>query len=206
MSKQLLVDFISFQINKDIINEMTSNGGPFIVKGVLQRANSKNQNGRLYPRVILEREVARYTEQLIKQRRALGELDHPASSIINLQNVSHNITEIHWEGDDLVGTVEVLPTPSGNILKELFKSSINVGISSRGVGSVKRKMAEAADEVQDDFELIAFDFVSNPSTRGAFMHPAGQLQEGVNKQFTDPNSDKWEKVENIIRDILGEIK
>ena len=101
----------------------------------------------------------------------------------------------------MVGTVEVLTTPSGNILKELFRSSINVGISSRGVGSVKRKMAEAADEVQDDFELIAFDFVSNPSTRGAFLHPSGPIQESI--QLTQNN--KWNDVEDIIRQILTEI-
>lgn len=205
MSKQLIVDCISFQVSRDVINEMTQSGGPFVVKGVLQRANAKNQNGRVYPKAILEREAVKYFENFIKQRRALGELDHPETSVVNLQNVSHNVTELHWEGDDLVGTVEVLPTPSGNILKELFKSSINVGISSRGVGSVKRKMAEAADEVQDDFELIAFDFVSNPSTRGAFMHPAGQIQEGAS-MVQNPVTNKWEKVENIIRDILGEIK
>jgi hypothetical protein len=205
MSKQLIVDFISFEVSRDVINEMTNSGGPFIVKGVLQRAEAKNQNGRVYPKAILEREAIKYTENFIKQRRALGELDHPETSVVNLQNVSHNVTEIHWEGDDLVGTVEILPTPSGNILKELFRSSINVGISSRGVGSVKRRMAEAADEVQDDFELIAFDFVSNPSTRGAFLHPTGQIQEGI-ETYKNPNNNKWEVVETIIREILGEIK
>lgn len=205
MSKQLIVDFISFEVSRDVINEMTNSGGPFIVKGVLQRAEAKNQNGRVYPKAILEREAIKYTENFIKQRRALGELDHPETSVVNLQNVSHNVTEIHWEGDDLVGTVEILPTPSGNILKELFRSSINVGISSRGVGSVKRRMAEAADEVQDDFELIAFDFVSNPSTRGAFLHPTGQIQEGI-ETYKNPNNNKWEGVETIIREILGEIK
>ena len=204
MNKQLIVDFISFELSRDVINEMANTNGPFIVKGVLQRANAKNQNGRVYPKAILEREAVKYTENFIKQRRALGELDHPESSVVNLQNVSHNVLEVHWQGDDLIGSVEILPTPSGNILKELFKSSINVGISSRGVGSVKRKMAEAADEVQDDFELIAFDFVSNPSTRGAFLHPTSQIQEGIN--ITDNTSNKWENVENIIRELLGEIK
>ena len=201
MNKPLIVDFIPFQVDRNLINEMTTQGGPFVVKGVLQRANAKNQNGRVYPKAILEREAVKYTENFIKQRRALGELDHPETSVVNLQNVSHNVTEIHWEGDDLVGTVEVLTTPSGNILKELFRSSINVGISSRGVGSVKRKMAEAADEVQDDFELIAFDFVSNPSTRGAFLHPSGPIQESI--QLTQNN--KWNDVEDIIRQILTEI-
>jgi hypothetical protein len=127
------------------------------------------------------------------------------SSVVNLQNVSHNVLEVHWEGDDLVGSVEILTTPSGNILRELFKSSINVGISSRGIGSVKRKMAESADEVQEDFELIAFDFVSNPSTQGAFLHPSGQIQEGVNT-VKNPVTNKWDNVNNIIREILGEIK
>lgn len=205
MNKELLVDCISFNISRDIINEMAQSGGPFVVKGVLQRANAKNQNGRIYPKAILEREAVKYNENFIKQRRALGELDHPETSVVNLQNVSHNVTELHWEGDDLVGTVEVLTTPSGNILRELFKNSINVGISSRGVGSVKRKMAESADEVQEDFELIAFDFVSNPSTRGAFLHPTGQIQEGTNF-VKNPITNKWEKVESIIRDILSEIK
>jgi hypothetical protein len=204
MNKQLIVDFISFELTRDVINEMANTNGPFIVKGVLQRANAKNQNGRVYPKAILEREAIKYTENFIKQRRALGELDHPESSVVNLQNVSHNVLEVHWQGDDLIGSVEILPTPSGNILKELFKSSINVGISSRGVGSVKRKMAEAADEVQDDFELIAFDFVSNPSTRGAFLHPTSQIQEGIN--IRDNTSNKWENVETIIRELLGEIK
>ena len=128
------------------------------------------------------------------------------SSVVNLQNVSHNVTEIHWEGDDLIGCVEILPTPNGNILRELFRSSINVGISSRGVGSVKRKMAESADEVQDDFELIAFDFVSNPSTRGAFLQPTTQIQEGIEHQVYNHIENKWDATEKIIRDILGEIK
>ena len=205
MNKELLVDCISFAVSRDVINEMTNSGGPFVVKGVLQRANAKNQNGRIYPKAILEREAVKYTENFIKQRRALGELDHPETSVVNLQNVSHNVLEVHWEGDDLVGSVEILTTPSGNILRELFKSSINVGISSRGVGSVKRKMAESADEVQEDFELIAFDFVSNPSTQGAFLHPSGQIQEGVNI-VKNPVTNKWDNVNSIVREILSEIK
>mgnify|MGYP003402886399 CR=1 FL=1 len=205
MDKKLLnPDFISFELSRDVLNEISNTNGAFIVKGVLQRANSKNQNGRIYPKAILEREAIKYTENFIKQRRALGELDHPESSVVNLQNVSHNVIEIHWEGDDLVGTIEVLTTPSGNILRELFKNSINVGISSRGVGSVKRKMAESADEVQDDFELIGFDFVSNPSTRGAFMFPQQtQLKEGVST--TKSIMDRWSGVESIINDIFKEI-
>ena len=204
MNKELLVDFISFDVPRELIIEAASKSGPFVVKGVLQRANAKNQNGRIYPREILEREAQKYLDNFIKERRALGELDHPDSQVVNLQNVSHNIIEMHWDNDDLIGTVEVLTTPSGNILKELFKSGIKLGISSRGMGSVKKNVRESADEVQDDFELIAFDFVSNPSTRGAFLYPDAQnnLQEGVVK---NPITNKWEKTEDIVRDLLNNL-
>jgi hypothetical protein len=158
----------------------------------------------MYPKDTLMREAQKYAENFIKERRALGELDHPESSVVNLKNVSHNVVEVHWEGDDLVGTVEVLPTPNGNILKELFRANIRLGISSRGMGTVKKNMHEDIDMVQDDFELIAFDFVSNPSTRGAFMFPSGNLNEG-SKMVKNPITNKWEKVEDIVRDILTEI-
>ena len=181
MNKQLLVDVRPFEITPTQIHEsMDKNGGKLIVKGVLQRAESKNQNGRVYPREVLLREVGKYLDTNVQERRALGELDHPESSVVNLNNASHNIVEMHWDGDDLLGTVEVLSTPAGNILKELFKSGIKLGISSRGLGSVE-PMREDNDsvEVQPDFELIAFDFVSNPSTHGAFMRP---VNEGVDKK------------------------
>lgn len=202
--KKLIMDCISFEFTKDnLFEEATRDPNrKLMVKGILQRAGIKNQNGRVYPKNILFREAKKYEENFIKERRAIGELDHPESSVVNLQNVSHNIVEMHWEGDDLVGTVEVLPTPNGNILKELFRSNIRLGISSRGMGTVKKNMNEDADFVQDDFELIAFDFVSNPSTRGAFMFPDGTLSEGVVK---NPITNRWETVENIVRDILSEI-
>ena len=173
--KQLIVDYLPFEIKPEQINEsMKGNNGKLIVKGVLQRAESKNQNGRIYPKEILVREAKKYTDEFINQRRAMGELDHPESSVVNLQNVSHNVKEMHFEGDNLMGTVEVLGTPSGNILKELFKSGIKLGISSRGMGSVESVNEGEAQEVQPDFELIAFDFVSNPSTHGAFLHPTNE--------------------------------
>lgn len=198
MSKQLLVDTIPFEISKQQITEsLKTNNGRLIVQGVLQRANVKNQNGRIYPRKILVRESNKYLNTFIKEKRALGELDHPESSIVNLQNTSHNIIEMHWEGDNLLGTVEVLSTPSGNILLELFKSGIRVGISSRGLGSVE-DVSEGTQEVQDDFELIAFDIVSNPSTHGAFMSP---IREGIEKG-EQRQCGKWCKVEYIINDII----
>ena len=208
MEKQLLIDCISFEPIKDTIFEETSRDSnrKLIVKGILQRAGIKNQNGRIYGKEILVREAKKFEENFIKERRAIGELDHPESSVVNLQNVSHNVVEMHWEGNDLVGTVEVLPTPNGNILKELFRSNIRLGISSRGFGTIKKGVNEDADFVQDDFELIAFDFVSNPSTRGAFMFPSSTLSEGINQNTTkNPITNKWESVENIIRDILTEI-
>jgi hypothetical protein len=143
------------------------------------------------------REAKKYFENFINQKRAMGELDHPESSVVNLANVSHNITEMNWNGDDLLGTVEVLSTPSGNILKELFKSGIKLGISSRGMGSVETMNENGSQEVQDDFELIAFDFVSNPSTHGAFMYP---MNESVEQSVA--RDTKYGKVEAVINDIL----
>ena len=152
--KKLLVDYLPFEVEPDQINEsMKENGGKVIVRGVLQRAESKNQNGRVYPKDILVREAKKYTDEFINQRRAMGELDHPESSVVNLQNVSHNVRKMHFEGDNLMGEVEVLPTPSGNILKELFKAGIKLGISSRGMGSVETVNENGAEalEVQPDF-------------------------------------------------------
>ena len=197
MNKQLLVDVRPFDVSTDKINESISeNNGKLVVKGVLQRAESKNQNGRVYPREVLLKEVGKYLENQVTERRALGELDHPESSVVNLNNASHNIVEMHWDGDDLLGTVEVLSTPAGNILKELFKSGIKLGISSRGLGSVEpvnENDGEDTVEVQPDFELIAFDFVSNPSTHGAFMRP---VNESV--QSKTPET----KIESIINSIM----
>ena len=195
MERTLLVDTIPFDVSRQKINEsISNNGGRLVVSGVLQRAESKNQNGRVYPKEVLVREAKKYALEFIKERRAMGELDHPDSSVVNLQNVSHNILEMNWKGNDLVGTVEVLSTPAGNILRELFKSGIKLGISSRGLGSIKNEAQ--GDEVQDDFELIGFDFVSNPSTHGAFLRP---VNESVDKS---QKLNKWIGVEKAIRNIL----
>ena len=199
--KKLLVDYLPFDVKPEYINEsIKENNGKLVVRGVLQRAEAKNQNGRIYPREVLVRESKKYMQEFIKQRRAMGELDHPESSVVNLSNVSHNITDMNWEGDNLLGTVEVLSTPSGNILKELFKSGIKLGISSRGMGSVETVQEGEAQQVGNDFELIAFDFVSNPSTHGAFMHP---MNESVDKtQVVGRTCGDYCKVESIINDIM----
>jgi hypothetical protein len=203
--KQLIVDYIPFEITPQQITEsMSTNDGKLIVKGVLQRAEAQNQNGRVYPKDLLMREAKKYTENFIQQKRALGELDHPDSSVVNLQNASHNVLEMHFNGNDLVGTVEVLGTPSGNILKELFKSGIKLGISSRGLGSVESIGENGAQEVQPDFELIAFDFVSNPSTHGAFLHPMNESVDKTQQYEQRPDCGIWCKTEQLIHDIITE--
>ena len=210
--RQLIVDYIPFDIKPSQINEsMKENNGKLIVSGILQRANAENQNGRIYPKEILVREANKYNKTFIQERRAMGELDHPESSVVNLANVSHNIREKKWENDDLVETVEVLPTPAGNILKELFRSGIKLGISSRGMGSVETIDEDDAGKqtvaVQPDFELIAFDCVSNPSTHGAFLHPTneGVINESVEYRVDERNPNEcgqWCKVESIANDII----
>ncbi len=197
--KNLLIETTLFEGK---LNEDSS--GRTLVKGILQRAVAENQNGRIYPKDILMREAKKY-EVLIKERRALGELDHPDSGIINLKNVSHNVKEIHWEGDDLCGTVEILPTPSGNILKELLRAGILLGISSRGMGSVVN-MGEGKVKVADDFELIGWDFVSNPSTHGAFMTPV-TMNESVNRQLKEQAivCGEYCKAQDLMREIITEL-
>ena len=195
----LLQEYRPFKVNKLLVERSIKENKSLIVSGVLQRAEAKNQNGRVYPKEILEREVKAYMEGPVRENRAMGELDHPESSVINLQNVSHNIKRCWWDGDDVMGDVEVLPTPAGNILKALFTSGITVGISSRGMGSVSENLAEGTVEVQDDFELLCWDFVSTPSTHGAFMTPKGRaLQEG--KVVVPEN--KYTNVNNRIRDTI----
>jgi len=198
--KQVLIDVLPFEFKKSSLNESYADG-KMVVTGVLQRADAKNQNGRVYPEDILKREADKYMDNFVKQRRAMGELDHPESSVVNLKNVSHNIIDMGWDNKDLVGTVEILPTPSGNILKDLLKAGILLGISSRGLGSVKKDMREGADIVQDDFDLIAFDFVSNPSTQGAFMYPSGNINESVETKIINP----FINVERIIHNILSDL-
>ena len=199
MGKSLLIETNLFEgkVQED-------SNGRTIVRGVLQRAGAPNQNERVYPKRILEREVNKYNE-LIKQRRALGELDHPDSSVINLKNVSHNIREIHWEGDDVVGTVEILSTPSGNILKELLKADILLGISSRGLGSTE-PLSEGGVRVGEDFELIGWDFVSNPSTHGAFMRPVN-MNESISRKIQEQSDvcGEYCKAQDIMRELLSEL-
>lgn len=195
-NKRLLVDFVgAFELTPQQINEsMIQNDGKLVLSGVMQRCDAINQNGRKYPVDILRREADKYRNVFVKERRALGELDHPESPVVNLSNVSHNVLDLWWDGNNLMGKIEILPTPSGNIAKELLKAGIRLGISSRGMGSVKA-IGEGKVEVQDDFEIVCWDLVSNPSTQGAFMSP---LNEG--KTYTSNGS--YSKVNELINDII----
>ena len=187
----VLVEYTPF---KPTIVESKTRPGVFEVTGVMQRAGAKNQNGRVYDKQVLRREVNNYMENFVKVGNAYGELDHPESAIVSLKNASHVVKDRWWDGDDLCGKVELLNTPSGNIVKEIIKGGHTIGISSRGTGSVK-PTNEGHLEVQDDFELVCWDFVSNPSTHGAFMNPIS-LNEGAVKE------DKYSKLHSIIGDIL----
>jgi len=195
MDKQLLIEHIPFTISKLTLTE--SKGGRMMLTGKLQEAEQKNGNGRVYPREVLEREVKKYMEGPIKQNNALGELDHPESSVVNLANVSHNIKKVWWDGNDLMGSLELLNTPSGKIAQELVSAGVPLGISSRGMGSVKQ-LGETV-EVQDDFELLCWDLVSVPSTPNAYMQPAGGLREG--KQASIPTKD-YSKINSLITEII----
>ena len=187
----VLVEYTPF---KSVLRESKERPGVFEVEGIMQRAGAQNQNGRVYDKKVLLREVNNYMENFVKVGNAYGELDHPESPIVSLKNASHVVKDLWWDGDNLCGRVELLNTPAGNIVKAIIQGGHTIGISSRGTGSVK-PTNEGYLEVQDDFELVCWDFVSNPSTHGAFMNPIS-LNEGAVKQ------DKYSKLDSILNDIL----
>tara|TARA_B000000557_G_scaffold260040_1_gene256805 strand:+ start:61 stop:663 length:603 start_codon:yes stop_codon:yes gene_type:complete len=191
MSKSLLIEVNTFKPFSSLTESVNKENGNLMVEGVLATAEVKNGNGRYYSKELWQREMDKY-EELIQERRSMGELDHPESSVINLQNVSHLVTEYYWDGDNVMGKIEILPTPSGNILKELIKAGVTVGVSSRGMGSLEQN--GNVMEVQDDFELLCWDFVSTPSNPGSFMHT---LKEGKQTFVYD-----YTNVNNIVREIL----
>ena len=192
MSKKLLIETHTIKVSPSQLTEnVNRENGNLMVEGILATAEVKNGNGRYYKKELWDREMEKY-DQLVKERRSMGELDHPESTVINLKNVSHIVTGYNWDGDQLMGTIEILPTPSGNILKELIKNGVTVGVSSRGMCSLEQN--GSVMEVQDDFELLCWDFVSTPSNPGSFM---SVLQEGKETITYD-----YSKVNGIIREIL----
>lgn len=199
MSKQLLIEYSVFKPISSL-KESIGRGGNMIVVGKLSSADIPNANRRIYPHDILMTQAQKYAEGPIKERRAFGELDHPEVSIINLKNVSHNIMEIWWEGKDLYGRVEILPTPSGNILRTLFENNLSVGISSRALGSVSQ-IGEGLVQVEDDLDLICWDFVSTPSNWGSYMYPEvkNNLKESVDYSA---KIDKYSRASKLISEII----
>ena len=195
---KLLTDWTPFEYSSDMIKESREkNGGKLVLKGILQKAETLNQNGRVYPQAILEREVRNY-QKFIKENRALGECDHPETSVVELKNVSHIVREAHMDGPVCYGSVELLDTPAGKILQNLVEAGVTLGISSRGVGSTRRDGDN--EVVQDDFQLICWDFVSEPSTPGTFMMREGReiSRADLNKHFT-----KSDRVDRILNDIVS---
>ena len=192
MNKQLLIEVNTIKVSHSQLTESVNKAnGNLLVEGILATAEVKNGNGRYYSKGLWEREMNKYNE-LVQQRRSMGELDHPESSVVNLKNVSHIINDWWWDGDNVVGKIEVLPTPSGNILKELIKSGVTVGVSSRGMGSLEQR--GNVMEVQDDFELLCWDFVSTPSNPGSYMHTLNEGKQILTYDYT--------KVNNIVHEIL----
>jgi len=189
---QLLIETHVFKPKGVSLNESRSKRGLPLVEGILATAEVKNGNGRYYSKELWDREIDKY-RVLVDENRAMGELDHPESSVINLQNVSHNISDMWWDGDNVMGKIEILPTPNGNILKALVESGITVGVSSRGMGTLEQK--GELMEVQDDFELLCWDFVSTPSNPDSFMR---LVQE--NKEYKA--QDNYKKVNTILGEIL----
>jgi len=201
MSKKVLLreyyEMCPGGICQDLLTErekkFVSEGG-LILSGVVQKADELNGNGRIYPKRVLVREIDNY-KKLVAERRALGELDHPEDSVINLKNASHLVTDVWWNGGDVMGKVEVLNTPSGNILRGLVESGVKLGISSRGLGSVREEQGRSL--VEDDFQLICFDFVSEPSTPGAYMVSENQEKELLNTMFT-----KADRINRALNEVL----
>jgi hypothetical protein len=200
MAQEILREFYELcegGVCKDLLTEqekvLVINGDAMFLTGVMQKCNTENGNGRVYSREILAREVDNYSK-IVEDRRALGELDHPDDSVINLKNASHMVTKVWWDGDNVMGKVRVLDTPSGNILKSLVKNGVKLGISSRGLGSTRKEGNRVI--VEDDFQLICFDFVQEPSTPGAFM-----MKENKNRNINEIFS-KADRLNRMLNDII----
>jgi len=193
---KVLREWTPISCTQKMIKESKEKYGKIMLKGIMQKSNTLNQNGRVYPKSILEREVMNY-QKLIKENRALGECDHPDSSVIELKNASHIVREAYMEGDNVYGTIELLDTPSGKIIQSLIESGVTLGISSRGVGSTKSK--GGTQIVQDDFQLICFDMVSEPSTPGAYMLSEGKT---VNRKDLDKFFNRTDKIDRLFNEIL----
>ena len=194
--KQILREWIALDYKPAMIKEAREkNGGKLILQGIIQKSDTKNQNKRIYPHEVLSREIENY-QKAVRENRAVGELDHPETSSVSLKNVSHIIREMGWDGQNVIGRVEVLSTPQGKILESLLESGVTIGISSRGVGSTE-KTNEGLDMVQADYQIICFDIVSEPSTPGAYLMP-----EGKQINIDAPRFPKADRIFRALNDIV----
>jgi hypothetical protein len=193
---KILREFLDLSYDKNVVKEAKEQRVPIVLKAILQRADALNQNKRVYPRAILEREVQNYSKA-VQEGRATGELDHPDSSVVSLANVSHVIRSIDWNGNEVVGTIEILNTPKGKIAQDLMEGGVKLGISSRGIGDVQ-KNNEGHDIVDETFMLVAFDLVSEPSTHGAWLHEGKQIDVLSVKNMVP----KVDRVNRIVNEIL----
>ena len=205
MSKKLLTEFFELckdGICQDLLTERekreVSNGATYL-SGRIQAADTPNGNGRVYPKKVLEKEIKNYLK-IVQDNRATGELDHPEDSVVNLKNVSHLMVDVWWQGNDVMGKMKVLDTPSGRILKDLMNAGVKLGISSRGLGTVKEGR-DGHDVVEEDFQLICFDIVSEPSTPGAFVHPESKRAASFAKTMRE---NKQNQIDNLFDRILKE--
>ena len=208
MSKQLLrefhalcpdgmcLDLLTEREKKEVVQE-----GAVYLTGRIQTADKKNGNGRVYPSKVLKREIDNYMK-IVKDNRATGELDHPDDSVINLKNVSHMVVECWWEGNDVMGKIKVLDTPSGRILKDLINAGVKLGISSRGLGSVKESMGNTV--VEEDFQLICFDIVSEPSTPDAYVYPGKKSKSSRSSFNMRLREQRENNIDNLFKKILGD--
>ena len=181
--KYVLQEFMNLDYSDELLTEEEREGNKsgihLVLAGKIQAAGKKNGNGRIYPRPILEREMKNY-EKLVKEGRAIGELDHPDSSVVELKNASHLVTEVWWKGDDVMGKMKILNTPAGKIAKDLVKGGVQEGSTTM---------------VEDDFQLLCFDLVSEPSTSGAYLVAEGK----VNTHLT-----KADRINRALNDVLGD--
>jgi len=194
--KYLLTEYVNLQYSRDTIKEAVESNNPIVLKGLMQKAGALNANKRIYPKEVLAREVNNYMK-VVRDNRAVGELDHPNESVVELKNVSHIVKDLWWENDDLHGSLEVLNTPNGKILQSLLESQVTIGVSSRGVGSLKKKGEN--NVVEDDFVLICWDIVSEPSTDGAYLMKEGKV---VNTKDAMQNFTKTDKLDRILNSII----
>lgn len=195
---QLLQDVFVVE-NLQVLTEGKTNP-TMKIKGIFGRCNEKNNNGRVYPTAVLEGQLSK-VQPMINERRLCGELDHPQNDTVKLSNASHLITKLEMKGDELIGEAELLNTPAGLTAKALVEGGVKIGISSRGMGTLSED-ANGQKIVNEDFRLVTFDLVADPSTRGAFPG----LSESTESQFVRESQDKLQKETNFVTMIEARLR